>query len=116
MNMGPLGYQEGGELPWWWRVALKLDEAQGALANAMAHNLDDQTRVFELLWWWSVAQKFDEAQGALANAMAHNLDDQTRVFALQDKLCEAQGILLGILEMKGLVAAAVRAPAVPEVS
>ena len=37
---GP-GYQEGGEPMWWWKVALHLDEAQAALANAMAHNVDD---------------------------------------------------------------------------
>lgn len=30
-----------GEAMWWWKVALHLDEAQLALANAMAHNLDD---------------------------------------------------------------------------
>lgn len=42
------GYQEGAEALWWWKVAQHLDEAQGALANAMAHNLDDQGAVFEL--------------------------------------------------------------------
>jgi hypothetical protein len=33
---------------WWWKVALHLDEAQLALSNAMAHNLDDQRPVFAL--------------------------------------------------------------------
>src|SRR5680860_463824 len=37
---GP-GYQEGGELMSWWKVAMHLDEAQLAFANAMAHNVDD---------------------------------------------------------------------------
>ena len=32
------GYQD---VPWWWKVALHLDETQLALANAMAHNVDD---------------------------------------------------------------------------
>lgn len=35
------GYQESSEPRWWWKVALHLDEAQLALANAMAHNVDD---------------------------------------------------------------------------
>lgn len=35
------GYQQGSEPMWWWKVALHLDEAQLALANAMSHNLDD---------------------------------------------------------------------------
>lgn len=55
-------------------------------------------------WWWKVAQHIDEAQTALANVMTHNLDDQTAVFALQDKLCEAQVILLWIFQKKGLAA------------
>lgn len=42
------GYQPGSEPVWWWKVALHLDEAQTALANAMAHNLDDQRPVFAL--------------------------------------------------------------------
>jgi hypothetical protein len=42
------GYQEGGEPRWWWEVARHLNEAQIALINAMAHNLDDQTEVFAL--------------------------------------------------------------------
>jgi hypothetical protein len=48
VNMAQPGYQEGGEPRWWWKVALHLDEAQLALANAMAHNLDDQRPVFAL--------------------------------------------------------------------
>ena len=39
--MSQPGYQEGSEPMWWWKVALHLDEAQIALANATAHNLDD---------------------------------------------------------------------------
>lgn len=57
----------------------------------------------ERMWWWKVAQHLDEAKGALANALAHNLDDQSRVFALEEKLREAQVILLAIFEAKGLV-------------
>ena len=41
-------YQAGSEPLWWWKVALHLDEAQLALANAMAHNLDDQRPVFAI--------------------------------------------------------------------
>jgi hypothetical protein len=46
--MTQVGYQEGREKMWWWKVALHLDEAQLALANALAHNLDDQTPIFAL--------------------------------------------------------------------
>jgi len=46
--MAPVGYQEGSEKLWWWKVAMHLDEAQQALANAMAHNLDDQKPVLAL--------------------------------------------------------------------
>jgi hypothetical protein len=42
------GYQSGSEPMWWWKVAMHLDEAQLALSNAMAHNLDDQRPVFAL--------------------------------------------------------------------
>jgi len=35
------GYQEGNESAWWWKVAQHLDDAQLALSNAMAHNVDD---------------------------------------------------------------------------
>lgn len=42
------GYQPQRESLYWWKVALHLDEAQTALANAMAHNLDDQQPVFML--------------------------------------------------------------------
>lgn len=54
-------------------------------------------------WWWKVAKHLDEAQLASVNAMAHNLDDQSAVFALQDKLREAQAILLHIFRVKGLL-------------
>lgn len=46
--MSPVGYQEGSEKMWWWKVAMHLDEAQQALANAMAHNLDDPRPVLAL--------------------------------------------------------------------
>jgi len=42
------GYQQGSEKIWWWKVAMHLDEAQVALANAMAHNLDDPSLIFVL--------------------------------------------------------------------
>ena len=42
------GYQEGSAPMWWWKVALHLDEAHLALANAMVHNLDDQRPAFAL--------------------------------------------------------------------
>lgn len=42
------GYQPGSEPMWWWKVAVHLDAAQIALANAMAHNLDDPKPVFVL--------------------------------------------------------------------
>src|SRR4029077_17272024 len=48
VSMTQPGYQEGGEVLWWWKVAQHLDEAQQALANAMAHNLDDQQATFGL--------------------------------------------------------------------
>jgi hypothetical protein len=35
------GYNPANEPMWWWKVAKHLDEAQLALANAMAHNVDD---------------------------------------------------------------------------
>ena len=35
------GYNPAHEPMWWWKVAQHLDEAQLALANAMAHNVDD---------------------------------------------------------------------------
>jgi hypothetical protein len=35
------GYQAGSEPAWWWKVAQHLDAAQIALANAIAHNVDD---------------------------------------------------------------------------
>ena len=43
------GYQAGSEPMWWWKVALHLDEAQLALTNAMAHNLDDPRPVHALI-------------------------------------------------------------------
>ena len=46
--MAQPGYEPGSEPAWWWKVAMNLDAAQIALANAMAHNLDDPTKVFAL--------------------------------------------------------------------
>jgi hypothetical protein len=69
------------------------------------------------MWWWKVAAAVDTAQIALANAMAHNLDDQRPLFALQDKLTQAQAILLDIFRAKGLAGAgATKAPDVPTTS
>jgi hypothetical protein len=59
----------------------------------------------EPVWWWRVAKHLDDAQLSSVNAMAHNLDDQTLVFALQDKMREAQVILLEIFRSKGLLPA-----------
>ena len=42
------GYQAGNEPMLWWKVALHLDEAQLALANAMAHNVDDPRPIHAL--------------------------------------------------------------------
>lgn len=57
-------------------------------------------------WWWKVAQHVDEAQLALANAAAHNTGDPGPVILLQDRMREAQAILLHIFREKGLVPAA----------
>jgi hypothetical protein len=57
----------------------------------------------ERAWWWKVAMHLDSAQLASVNAMTHNLDDQASAFALQDKLREAQAILLEIFRSKGLL-------------
>ena len=42
------GYQAASEPMWWWKVALHLDEAQLALANAMAHNVNDPRPIHAL--------------------------------------------------------------------
>lgn len=42
------GYQQGSESVWWWKVALHLDEAQLALTNAMAHNVEDSRLIHAL--------------------------------------------------------------------
>lgn len=55
------------------------------------------------VWWWKVAQHLDDAQRALANAMAHNVDDPSAMLALQDKIREAQAILLVIFRSKRLL-------------
>lgn len=67
----------------------------------------------ERAWWWKVAQHLDAAALAAVNAMAHNLDDSARVRALQDKLRDAQAILLEIFCAKGLLPAASNGAAVP---
>lgn len=41
-------YQAGSEPMWWWKVAMHLDEAQLALTNAMAHNVDDPRPIHAL--------------------------------------------------------------------
>ena len=64
----------------------------------------------EARWLWKTAKHLDEAYKASINAMVHNVDSQTAVFALQDKLKEAQGILLEILRSKALLPK----PAVPK--
>lgn len=59
----------------------------------------------ERVWWWRVAQHLDAAQIAAVNAMAHNLDAPAWVFGLQEKLRDAQVILLEIFGAKGLLPA-----------
>ena len=54
------------------------------------------------VWWWKIAQHLDEAQSALSNAMTLHVEDPSAVQALQDKLREGQGILLGIFQGLGL--------------
>ena len=54
-------------------------------------------------WWWKVADHLDKAVIASVNAMVHNVDAQDQVFKLQDKLREAQTILLQIFQAKGLL-------------
>jgi len=39
--MPPVGYQEGSEGSWWWKVADHLDRAQLSLVNAMPYNVND---------------------------------------------------------------------------
>jgi len=57
----------------------------------------------ERVWWWRVAHHLDEAKLSLTNAIAHNLDDQKLPITLQDKLHEAQTILLEIFYAKHLL-------------
>ena len=42
------GYKAEDEPMYWWKVALHLDEAQLALTNAMAHNVDDPRPIHAL--------------------------------------------------------------------
>src|SRR5438477_280634 len=60
----------------------------------------------ERMWWWKTAQYLDAAMMASVNAMAHNVDGQASVFDFQEKLRQAQVILLEIFTMKGIVKAA----------
>lgn len=53
--------------------------------------------------WWKVAKHLDEARLSAVNALAHGLDDPTLALALQDKLRDAQVILLEIFRVKGLL-------------
>lgn len=53
--------------------------------------------------WWRAAMHLDEARLAVGNAMAHGLDDPTMGLALQDKLRDAQVILLEIFRARGLL-------------
>src|SRR5574342_799606 len=62
--MPPVGFQPGAEKQWWWKVALHLDEAQIALANAVAHNVDD-ARLPNTLY-----DKLREGQGVLLQIVA----------------------------------------------
>ncbi len=72
----------------------------------------------ERTWWWKVAQHLDEAQLALATVMAPNLDGPTPTLVLQDKIREAQAILLEIFRAKDLLPAsangAAEAPTAPK--
>ena len=57
------------ESMWWWKVALHLDEAQLALAKAMAHNVDDPRPAHALYDWLREGQvmllKIFHAKGLL---------------------------------------------------
>jgi hypothetical protein len=53
--------------------------------------------------WWRAAMHLDEARLAVVNALAHGLDDPTSGLALQDKLRDAQAILLEIFRARGLL-------------
>lgn len=68
----------------------------------------------EPMWWWKVAMHLDEAHRASINAMAHNLENQMPVFALQDKIQEAQALLLEIFRWKNLLPATSAPPPVQE--
>ena len=62
--MPPVGFQDGTEKSWLWKVAFHLDEAQIALANATAHNVDDP-RPLQALY-----DRLREGQGVLLQVMA----------------------------------------------
>ena len=44
----PVGFTEDGEKTWLQELHRRLKDAEAAIANVMAHNLDSQTDVFEL--------------------------------------------------------------------
>jgi hypothetical protein len=67
----------------------------------------------EALLWWKVALHIDEAQLSLVNAMALNVDDPRPIYALQEKIREAQAILLEIFGAKGLLPSAATRPEAP---
>ena len=46
--MTQAGHNPGTERMWWWKAAKHLDEAQIAIVNALAHNVDDPSAIFAL--------------------------------------------------------------------
>ncbi len=67
----------------------------------------------EALLWWKIALHLDEAQLSLVNVMAMNVDDPRAIYALQEKVREAQAILLDIFGAKGLLPRAAPKPTAP---
>lgn len=67
----------------------------------------------EAMLWWKVALHLDESQLSLVNAMAMNVDDPRPIYALQEKIREAQAILLDIFGAKGLLPRAAPRPEAP---
>lgn len=61
------------------------------------------------VWWWKVAMHLVEAQQASTHVLEHN---QSIELAFQNKLREAQAILLEIFRVKGLVSGLVEPPLV----
>ena len=76
--MSQAGFREGNDRVAWWKVAMHLDEAQLALANAIAHNVDDPTAAIavqeRLREVQSILLEIFSAKGLLpaaANSAAH---------------------------------------------